>query len=65
MEGQEFSHRLPMHLSGAFVLGEFIVFVRSLVPCNGRYPGRSLRGRLQVMGGSVSQLVHYGGDTDS
>ena len=43
----------PMHLAGAFVSKESIVFVRSLVPCHGRHPGRPLRSRLQVMGESV------------
>ena len=43
----------PMHLSGAVVLKEFIVFVWSLVPCNVRLTGRSLGGRLQLMGRSV------------
>ncbi len=42
-----------MHLSGAFVLKEFLVFIWSLVPCIVRYPGRPLRGRLQVMGRAV------------
>ena len=46
----------PMHLSGAVVLKEFIVLVLSLVPCNVRHSGRSLRGRLQVMGRSVRRL---------
>ena len=45
----------PMHQTGALVLKESIVFVRSLVPCHGRYRGRSLRSRLQVMGGTVRQ----------
>ncbi len=43
----------PMHLSGAFVLKEFIVFDSSLVPCNVRCSGQSLKGRLQVMGTTV------------
>ncbi len=45
----------PMHLTCAFVLKEFIVFMCSLVPCNVQHPGRSLRGRLQVMGRVVRQ----------
>ncbi len=43
----------PMHLACAFVLKESIVFDSSPVPCNVRHGGRSLRGRLQVMGRSV------------
>ena len=43
----------PMHLAGALVLKEYVVFVRSQVSCNGPSPGRSLRSRLQVMGESV------------
>ena len=43
----------PMKLTGAFVLKEFIVFVRSLASCNVRYAGRSFSGRLHVMGRAV------------
>ena len=44
-----------MHLAGAIVLKEFVVFVRFSIPYNVRYSGRTLRSRLQVMGGSVRQ----------
>ena len=44
-----------MHQTGAIVLKEFIVFVRSSIPCNDQYSGRPLRSRLQVMGRSVRQ----------
>jgi hypothetical protein len=49
----------PMHLAGAFVLKEFIVFVRSLVPCVDQLAGRPLGSRLQVMGRSVRQLFAF------
>ncbi len=43
----------PMHQTGAVVLKEFIVFVRSRVPCIDQLAGRPLRSRLQLMGRSV------------
>ena len=43
----------PMHQTGAIVLKELIVFVRSRVSCYDQCSGRSLRGRLQVMGRAV------------
>jgi len=43
----------PMHQTGAHVLKESVVFVSSRVSCNDQYSERSLRSRLQVMGGSV------------
>ncbi len=42
-----------MHQTGALVLKELIVFVRSLVPCVDQFAGRPLGNRLQVMGRSV------------
>ena len=50
---RELPSNKPMHQTGALVLKECIVFVRSLVPCDDPHAGRSLRGRLQVMGRSV------------
>ena len=47
-----------MHQTGALVLKELIVFVRSLVPCNVQHSERSLRTRLQVMGRSVRPLIN-------
>ncbi len=49
-------HNMPMHLVGAFVSREVIVFVRSLGPCSDQYAGRPLRDRLQVMDGSVRRF---------
>ena len=46
-------HNKPMHQTGALVLKEFIVFVRSRVSCNAQCSGRPVRSRLQVMGESV------------
>jgi hypothetical protein len=43
----------PMHLAGALVLKEFIVFVRSRFPCVDQLAGRPVGSRLQVMGESV------------
>ncbi len=43
----------PMHQTGAIVLKECIVFVRSRVSCDGPHHGRSMQSRLQVMGGAV------------
>ena len=48
----------PMHQTGALVLKESIVFVRSRVSCNDQRSGRTLRSRLQVMGGSVRPRRH-------
>ncbi len=48
-----------MHQTGAIVLKECIVFVRSQVPCNAQRHRRSLRGRLQVMGRSVRRQCLY------
>ena len=45
-----------MLLPSAIVLKEFIVFDCSLIPSNVRPCGRSLRGRLQVMGRAVRQF---------
>ena len=53
----------PMHQTGAIVLKELIVFVRSQVPCNVHHFGRSLMGRLQVMGRSVMRTVRRAGDS--
>ncbi len=46
----------PMHLTGAVVSKEFIVFVRSLVPRVDQLAGRPFGSRLQVMGRSVRKL---------
>ena len=45
----------PMHQTGAFVLKESVVLVRSRVSCNVQRHGWTLRSRLQVMGRAVRQ----------
>ena len=51
-----------MHQTGALVLEELILFVRSLVPGVGQLAGPPLRSRLQVMGKAVRQRRGFGPD---